>query len=434
MTVIHGELISSPYKKTTVFFNYEDDPLVKEKIEIEIAGTPAEIQTALATLQLIKFRSDLYSEDKYSKPQIIRFQQAHGDYTLSANIYNINISTLPNGYNTWRRGSILVILTYYREPWFDKGLYVLKLSSPSASDVVANISLFNHDDGSSNFNSVYAKHTDIDTVLPAPARLEISLDTVGASLLDLFVGFYNNVGADLGYSHFYLNYDAWTGGSTTYNTNAIANYYRTVTWSANTYTQLAIATLSAATLDKLDFKSYRPILHLYSNLGNTDTYYKLFIKSGSDVLYETDAVYGNTGYRYIVFPSLDLPLKELVRSTDPDTLDIAIYGYKDNTSSRSLNFDQLLLLPLDYSVYFSGFSSMVNGDALIYDASTYKCSTRKTSTFKEIKQHVVMGSGLKFPQGNTTRMIFVWSNSSRIISIDDKIKVTAYYRKRFKIL
>ncbi len=435
ITVIHGELISPPYRRTACFFNFEDQPTIAEHIEVEIAGTPAQIQAVLDRFNQIKLRAQLYEGGTYTSPQYLRFQQAHGDTTTRTPISNLRLAVNREGYLTARKGSLLLSLHYTRPPWFDKGLYSVPLSSRTSSDVVTGVTIVNHSDaGASDFNSVYTKHSGIETSLPAPVKLEVEFLTAASTLKDLLIGMYHNIGDDRGEAHFYHPASDFSGGTLLYSGGAINGSYRLLSWSADTWTSLASVAISDGTMEKLDYKAYRPILHWFSKHAYTDLYLKCALLDGSDLIYETDPVYADPDYGYLLFPPLNLPPHQTLRDLDPKGLTLAIYGFKDNTSTYAIAFDQLTLLPLDYAMQFKGFFNMTQGDVFVYDQASGLCNVRTASGNKEIQYHIPLGGSLMLFPGRTSRFIFLWTNDANNVVINDSVKVIAYYRKRTNIL
>ena len=435
MTVIHGELISPPYRRTTCFFNFEDQHEISERIEVEIAGTPTQIQEVLERFNQIRLRAQLYESGSYTSPQYLRFQQAHGDPTTRTPISNLRLAVNREGYLTTRKGSVILTLHYTRPPWFDKGLYSVPLSSRTSSDVVTGVTLVNHcDAGASDFNSVYTKHSGIETSLPAPLKLEIEFLTGASTLNDLLIGMYHNPGDDRGEGHFYCNASDFSGGTVIYNAGAINNFYRSLSWSANTWTSLATAAITDAMMEKLDYKAYRPILHLFNSHAYSDLYLKCALLDGSDLIYESDPVHADPAYGYVLFPPLHLPPHRTLRDLDPKGLTLAVYGFKDNTSTYVITFDQLILLPLDYAMQFKGFFNMTQGDVFVYDQASGLCNVRTGSGTKEIQYQLPLGGSLMLFPGRTSRFILLWTNSANQVVINDSVKVIAYYRKRTNIL
>jgi hypothetical protein len=435
MTVIHGELISAGYRRATCFFNFDPQPEVSERIEIEIAGTPSQIQGILDTFNRIILRADLYEGGLYASPQYLRFQGAHGDTTYRTPIRHLRLSVNKDGYLTARKGSLLLTLHYTRPPWFDQGLYALPLSTRSSTDVLTGVTLANHcDAGTADFNSAYAKGSAIATSLPAPLKLEIEFLTAASTLKDLFVGVYHNQGDDRGESHFYYHASDFSGGTPIYNAGAINAFYRTLSWSSDAWTSLATVPISDAAMEKLDYKAYRPILHLFNNHAYSDLYFRLGLLDGADLIYQTDPVYADPNYGYVLFPPINLPLHQTLRDLDPKGLTLAIYGHKDSTSTYAIAFDQLTLLPLDYAMQFKGFFSMTQGDVFVYDQATGLCNVRATPGPKEIKQHIPLGGSLMLFPNRTSRLILMWTNNADKVAIDDSVKLIAYYRKRTNIL
>ena len=111
-----------------------------------------------------------------------------------------------------------------------------------------------------------------------------------------------------------------------------------------------------------------------------------------------------------------------------------MYGFKDNTSTYGITFDQLTLLPLDYAMQFKGFFNMTQGDVFVYDQAGGLCNVRTGSGTKEIQYHIPLGGSLMLFPGRTSRFILLWSNSANQVAINDSVKVIAYYRKRTNIL
>ena len=227
-SVIEGQSIAAPFRKASLNLVFSSKPIVREKIDISLVGTPTEINTALTTLNLIAARAEAYARGEYSKCQYIRYQLYGGGsyyYTIISEIY---LSTNPTGYRDHARGSLLVELHYTRPNYFDGTQFQLPLTGRAGSEVTGGIQIVNHTDADANDgNTLCVNAGDAAGDLPSPLRLEIQNNTAMSAWYRVLVGAYHHptyTGEDI----FFCQTADMIGGTSNPSPTAISGAYRGV--------------------------------------------------------------------------------------------------------------------------------------------------------------------------------------------------------------
>jgi hypothetical protein len=433
--ILEGENRIAPYKKAALFLSFSSDEFVKEKLEIQLAGSLSEIHSVMEELGRLITRAEDYERGTYESPQYLRLQREAGGEYFYTPITHLYLGSNRDGYITRYRGALMIELHYIRPNYFDGAQTELKLTGRHGSDLTGGMDIVNHtDNGTYDANTFYvAKKWTTDSDIPAPVRMEFEFTNATGNLKDLFVGNFYDLAAYDEYI-FFKGANTFTTGTNTANAGAINGYYKTYTWSSTAWTLFAYKTLSSTETGKLDGRFYRPIMHLYQSHAYTDLYFKIKIQRGSSVLYEGEAVFSDPNYDYIVFPALQIPPNKLMREVDPEPVDIYIYAQHDTSASYTIRWDQLLLLPLDYSLFFKGFFNITQNDILIFDQFRGLHNVIYNVSSGETIAHIRHGGPLLLYPNAYNRFIFIWSDSNNTVNISHSAKVKLFWRKRVRII
>ena len=433
-TVIEGSGVGYPYRNATAFFTFSAEPTVRERIELQLSGTPAQIGSVLGDLETIRQRSIAYQKAEFARPQMLRFQPVPSGSYYYAQISDLSFEAHPKSYITRKRGSYNITLHYTRPNYFDGDQVELALTSGSGTDVTGGIDMINHTDaiGTPTSTALIKAATAL-TDLPAPLRLEIEHNYAGGTIEDVYLGIFHHP-TITDPSLLFANASAFTGGTNTANAAAIGGYYRTRTWtSANWYAMHNLG-MSVSTVNNLDGRTYRPILHLYASHAYTDLYMRIKLIRGAQVLKTCEPVFCDPNYRYVIFPPIQIPPNQLLRETTLSHIEIEIYGKKIDGAAATIYMDQLILLPMDYAADYIGFFDMSQNDKLIDDAFRGLSIVRYSAAQQETVAHLRVGSPLLLYPDENTHIVTVLANTSHIIAKDQTFKLRAYYRPRVSVL
>jgi len=116
-TVIAGQSVAAPFRQAA-FFAHDAGSTLREKVEVQLVGTPAQISAALNTLEKICLRAGAYADATYAYPQLLRFQPEAGGAYYYAKIQDLWLDANPDHYISHQRGSMLVRLHYTRPNLF----------------------------------------------------------------------------------------------------------------------------------------------------------------------------------------------------------------------------------------------------------------------------------------------------------------------------
>ena len=433
--VLEGQSINPPYKTAAVFFNFSSEPIVKESLQIQLSGTVTQVSNAIAALEATLQRITAYRANTYPYVQYLRFQPAAGGDYFYAPLIDAYLEANPAGYKTRQTGSLLLTLHYTRPNYFDGAKTELPLTTKGALDLTDGVTILNHtcnDVGHSN--TVLIKPAHYETELPAPLRIEVQNEfTSPIPMTDFHFGIYHHP-THLSDSPFFYHGADLAGGTSYADAGAINGYFRRYTWSPSVWTPLFAAPISATQINILEGRAYRPYVHLFNPFAYADLYLKFQIERGSDLLYVSESVYADPAYQCVFFPPVNLPPTRLLRETLPHSSTLVFYAKKGSAAAYTLDVDQLVLQPLDFSASFLGFYGMNKGDLLIYDSHRGLHNVRYSAVGSETVAHVLQGGPLLLSPNTYTRLFTAIVLSDGSMQKDRTVKIKAFYRKRVRLL
>jgi len=432
--ILEGQSVAQPYYHAVPIFAGSTEPILSEKIEIILRGTPTQISTAVAALEKLIVYAELYEQKAYPNPQYLRFQpDAEGPY-YCAEISNLSLVSHPAGYKTHARGSLALEMHYTRPNYFDGPQVEVPLCGRFGEDVLGGVPLYNHTDyHSAHGNSVVIKAASLTSPLPAPLRVELENTYSTGAVKDIFVGALHHQ-TNNEEMPFFHNAPDFSGGSLLMNLNAINDYYRRLTWSGSAWSPIAAISLSLDMVDLLGGMTYRPLLHLFNAHVYNDLYLAFKLQRGSAVIYASESVYADPLYRYVFLPPVDLPPNQLLRETPPHSMDFVLYAYKASGGTCTLDIDQVQLFPLAQGANFLGFFTMLQNDRLIDDSSRGLSNVRYSTVGSEMVAHIRQGGPLCAISGEYNRLFFVMADTNNTIDIMRTAALRVYQRERRRIL
>ncbi len=433
-TVIDGQSVTAPYRKAAFFFNFGPGAFVREKIEIQLNGTPSNIQDALINLDLIALRALAYSAGEYTYPQYLRFQPYGGGSYYYALISEIHITQTPSAYLSHYKGSMIVELFYTRPNYFDGTQFQLPLTGRAGSEVTGGIQIVNHTDSDALDGSTLRVNAgDVAGGLPAPLRLEIQNNTAGSAWYRLLIGAFHHptyTGEDI----FFCQTADMVGGSSSPSPTAISGAYRTLTFTTSTFATFLTHSITSGEIASLAGRSFRPVLNLYTAHAYSDLHMRLMLRYSTFALHYSEAVYCDPNYQYVIFPPVQLPPNQILREVSPQWIDVCVQGLREGGAAATIYADQLMLLPVDYSLIFDQFIPLTGvTDKLIYDAHLGLSNVRYAGLY-ECVSHIRQGDPLLVFPNQNTRLFFNFYDGSNNLPIDHTAIVKAYYRPRLSML
>jgi len=432
--VLHGQSIANPFKHAVYQPEFSIGLEVRETMLLSLEGTPAALAGGVAALETVIQRNDLYHQSGYPAPQCLRFQMAAGGEFYYAPIRDVALQPNPDSPNTRQTGSLLITLHFTRPNHYDSDPIELPLSGRAGQDVLGGFDLINHTDyHTGHGNSALIKPDDIDTDLPAPMRVELINTTATGVLHDLFVGLYHHPENDEEEAFFYYASD-FNGGSLYSNPAAINTYYTRLTWSVTDWTALGSWLLQNETVRDLAGRSYRPILRFYNPHAYDDLLMKIKLQAGTNILWAGESVYVDQVFGYVLFPPVQIPPDRLLNEALPHHVDLFLYGQHDTASAYSIDFDCLLLLPLEPGANFIAFYDLFQNAKLIDDNFLKTQVTHFSGIGAETVSHIRQGGELLVWPGRFNRLIFVMMDATDQIDILRTAQIRIYYRKRRRVL
>jgi hypothetical protein len=427
--VLDGASVAAPFRRAAPFFVFHDKATVQEKIELTLVGTPADISTAISSIEAIARRAEAYQRGEYAYPQYLRFKPKTY-FNYYAQISEVYLETSPTGHNDLQKGSLLTTLHYTRPNYFDCDQVELALTGRAGTDVTGGITIRNHTDSDpTHGNSVLIKPGHVLGDFPAPLRIEFTNSSV-TNWGRIIMGAYHHPTMNSEDPFFCMANDM-TGGTQFANAAAINGYYRTFTFTTATFASFMGYAITATNINRLDGRTYRPILNLFNTHAYTDLHLRLRLMFGTYVMHVSEAVYADPNYGYIMFPPVQLPPNQILREVDPLHIEIELQGLREGGAAASIDADQLFLYPIEHAITFDQFIPLSNTDVLVYDAHRALSNIRYTGTTEAVS-HIRQGGPLLVYPNENNRLFFHYYNLSNSLNIANTAVVKAYYRPRVR--
>lgn len=432
--VLAGEGVAPPFKHVRYEQVFETGENVRESLQLSLEGLPDALAGALAALEAVRQRDALFQTGAYPQPQCLRFQTAAGEAYAYALVSDLALEAHPDSPETRLSGSLWVRLHFTRTNHYDSDWVELPLTGRNGVDVLGGIDLVNHTDiHSGHGSSVLIKPTDIDSALPAPLRVELTNTTAEGKMHHVYLGLVHH--PETPPEELFFRYGAdFDGGAIYANAAAINGYYMRVTWSSTGWTPLGSWLLSAADVQQLAGKSYRPILRLYDAHAYTDLQLKLKLQVSAYVLWEGERVDADPDYGYILFPPVQIPPSQRLNETLPHHVDLVLYGQHDTAAAYMLDFDCLTLLPLDAGANFIAYHDLDQDATLIDDNFRRVQVTRFNPAGSETTAHIRQGSEMLIWPGRYNRLLVVMTDAVHQAEIFRTARLRLFYRRRRRVL
>lgn len=433
-TVLQGA-VTPPAFKATAFFTASADLFVKERLEIQLKGSPAQISTFLATLEAVITRATLYDAFTYASPQYLRFQQASGGPYYLTPLIRPFLDSNPAGYRTHQTGSRLVILHYTRPNYFDGPVTELPLSGRAGTNVTGGYPLLNHTDSGLNHGStVVIAPGNIASALPAPMRFELTFATPDPALnKDLFVGIFSHL-TSYSDTPFFVYYTALNGGVATPDALAIQGNYKTFSWTSAAWALVTYYSVNPADMVYFRGDSYRPVFHLFATHAYTDLYFRVQVERVNEVLFVSEPVRSPPGFGYLMLPPINLPPNFLLGEVPPSAFRVSLYGYRESGALASVAIDCLTLFPLGSAASFYGLYNLPVGYTLVDDSHRNRFNLRTTAGSGETISHTRIGGPLMLMPDQFNRIFVYGTDENNLMPTFRNYNIKVFYYPRVRLI
>lgn len=404
--------------------------LVEERISLNLRGTHAELNEVLTRLEDVLALAERSTLEQIGCPIYLRVKAEPTGGYYYARILHARLEPHANSLSYFSAGSLWVDIVFTRPNTFTSDEILLPLSNSSQSGVINGLGLLNHDDAAhDNYFGVDTK--DVETMLPAPLRIEIFNTHASGQLKDLVIGSFQ-------YNAFgwlpQLIYEGETGsGGSTLTSSAASNgAYQRHSWSASGWSTLTGWTLAADDLAAFQGRTVLPMLRLANTHAYSDLRFKLSVSSGSIQLYEGGEVPSLAGRGYTAFPALRLPCGELLGLSYPAPQLLQLQAYKPGSASYTIDIDDLLLIPQDSCTQHQGLVPLAQGDLLMDDA--FEGLSYSLYSGYELGTHIALNHGHFIQPRHSACFMVFQGDANNLAPIDRCIAVRAWYRQCRRIL
>ena len=365
--VLSGPSPDPPFKAARLSPVHVQSELIDDSLTLSLSGTPAEISAGLAQLEAVADRASCYENSTYPQRQLVRVRpEGSGEY-FYAPVTDLWLDVPSEGESSHLHGALIVKVHFTRPNHFDGDQIELPLTAGDQVAQIGGVEIFNHADiHPGHTNSILMDMGSVSGALPAPLRIEITNTYPTEHLKDIFVGIMSHSESiDEEILHCYA--PDFSGGYLYTNVLAIQGYYLRVSWSETTWKLLCFCYLDNRRVADLRGRYFRPVLHFYRPVSYQDLRLKLYLQSGSFIHSESEPVWIDPEYGYVVFPPIQIPPYQLFYEVSTQTIDIGLYGQHDSGDSYDLYFDDLILLPLDSAATYLGHHTLFQDSVLIDD-------------------------------------------------------------------
>jgi hypothetical protein len=330
----------------------------------------------------------------------------------------------------WRAAAAEALISWHRRFYWEGPEVEVPLANGSGSGTGGR-AICNHDDGDANHdNWVDVDGDDVEGVIPAPCRLEIT-NTYNDSDRTRNIYIAQNVWSDpSGLNHVLeaenASFKAGGAGSTS-NSSASNGYHQQLAWSGDAETKLIEWTLSASLLGSAAGNYFR-LLARFSTPPTTGYYIRPKILFFVTPVFEASQVQLANGVELQDLGVMQIP-PWLTGETDLYPVDLTLYARK--TGGGTLYMDYLMLMCLDgYRVlkprgYGAAYTVRVVDDGILNVLWTDGWSGgQKTGHY--------LSDGLRIHlwPGKDQRLYFLATSQASDAEIDRTASVRCYYRPR----
>lgn len=389
--------------------------------------TPAGISAIVQSLEAMMLQAERRQKRQKGQRVYVEFQpHGSGEWWRS----ELLTGRVELGENTlaalWWQGRAFINISWTRRFYWERSTEVaVPLSNSSGSNVTAGLTVSNHSDGGHE-NFVNIDGDDIDGVMPAPMRLELTNTYNNASrAYNIYV--VQNVNSNpLTFPHILEAEAATTGGTTVANVAYSNGSAKTLSWAGSAETELLRWTLSSSLLQLAAGNTFRMLAFLPTI--SFPTWVKWRVKFELTTIYESAEVLVDTLFGIQDWGVLRLP-PYMVDASNPYPLTLHLYGRAPaGSGGMTLDFLQLsstdgyrLLAPRGYGMQYT--QRVVDDGMLGVVSSDFGVGGQ------EMGYYLGYGEMLLQP-GQDQRLSFLANNSTGGVTIDRTLSVKAFYRPR----
>jgi hypothetical protein len=409
---------------------------IVEDLRITLAGTTAQIETALGVLAAWLEEAARVANLPGMDYVYLEVRLLAGGVTWRSLVLGGTMETLGAGaeQRATKNQGVRLLLTRLNY-WEDNTQRELLISSVlDAVAATGGVRITNHvDSGHANHVQLAAVNAGGD--IPAPLRLALTTELAEMGLV--YAG--QNMSANTGAGTFCLEDEGTlvgTGVTPTRTAGATATngYYASLAWSGASEMKLIYFSLDGA-IGNLSGLAYLPLLRLYSSIaGGEKIWAKWRIVYGhgtsENVIYETQGAYLENADSLQQGTPINIPPWKVEAGEAPLSLYLVLVVQADAVGAHTLNVDNVFLLPLEnWRIYREALAAV--GACIVLDnpyAGTVK-------GYDGLRTHIAEGPGLVVYPGKLQRYYFLVEGVSAggsPIALQSSVRM--YYRPRKRAL
>lgn len=402
------------------------EPIVEERITLTLKGTQEQMDAILQVLEQKLTLAERANLGGIGMPQYLRVKGDPDGQYFQSRILSEKLVPLKNSLTYYSTGSLGVDILFTRMNYFDSDEVQIALTT----DPLVGKAIVNHDD-SAHDNFIRIDRDDFETELPAPVRFEITDTFATGKLNDLVIGsFQYNLYQSL--PKLVYEAESGTGGTSVASGTASGGYFRRFTSTTAGWNDLTGWTVTAEDLWLFEGRSVTPVIRLASAHAYSGLLMKICVFSGGLLVFEGEEISAVASKGFYVFPPVHLPSGELRGVDYPGVQVVHLYLYKPDTTSTTIDIDDLLLIPMDSFSYYAGLIPLSQNEVLFDDAFAGKVYGKQGDY--ELGTHIGMGNGHFLLPNHACRFLIFQGDDNELAPIDRSLSVRAWYRRRRRIL
>ena len=410
---------------------------ITEELKISVAGTRAQVQTALDTMaELLEFAEQKALSD-YDR-LYLRVEYDDIGVTWQSEVLAGEVTGNRSGIATKEFGTDVLTMEIRRlNFWEESAGGALKLTNQNGTQQAA-ITVWNHTDGAAGHNNyIDISKEDIPGDLPAPVELNILHNDAGRTVSQVWIAQMETTGALPSWKPIHEGELAAAASGTTLTSTADAasssGYFARLNFTGGSEARIVSFEISYAQMSLFRGKYYKSIFRLANNHAYTDLWLKMKVTYGAShsVAYDSGWVQSGASIPYVEFNAVKLPPYP-AKSNYHGTMYISLYAMKTAAGAVQLDVDFLQLSPTD------GYNRLDMIEAIsagynIKEGENVGSYSWNNSTLFALPSHSRAGMPLVVTPGMNTRF-FILHRSGSTMQIDTTFTVSMVIYKRRKYL
>ena len=400
--------------------------LIEEHLELVLEdANPEVIVAAEADLAAMLRKIEEYHSGFLDRPVCLRISDAGGKVWAS----RLHGARMERSGGDSDNGSLGLRLIMRREDFWQGEERELPLSNRNGANVIGGLSVSNHSDthaGHDNFVDIAS--SDVEGDLPSSFHIEMLNSGASGTLTgDIRVGI--SFRGDVRSFWHVLEAEEASGGTLKDDVAASGGGGRTVSWNTAGERDLLAWRLSILASSRAMGRWFRPLVRLMTPVMDDDLWLGIKVAYGSGLASIKSYPPGlaAAGKALVELPAAQIP-PFTGGTVNLGQTEVRLYAWQAEGQARSLDVDDLMILPLDGWRNFQSTGGLESGWRLVDEGEPGACYS-VTATGERLITHADFGRPLSAIPGRPHRIYFL-QECGGLAPIERTLTVRVFYRPR----